>query len=34
MEIADENGLEFLDLKLKMNENSKITVNVFFKACQ
>ena len=29
MQIADENGLEFLDLKLKMNENSKITVNVF-----
>ena len=31
MQIADENGLEFLDLKLKMNENSKITVGVFSK---
>ena len=31
MQIADENGLEFLDLKLKMNENSKITVEVFSK---
>ena len=29
MQIADENGLEFLDLKLKMNENSKITVDFF-----
>ena len=29
MQIADENGLEFLDLKLKMNENSKLTFNVF-----
>ena len=29
MQIADENSLEFLDLKLKMNENSKITVDVF-----
>ena len=28
-QIADENSLEFLDLKLKMNENSKITVDVF-----
>ena len=31
MQIADENGLEFLDLKLKMNENSKLTVDVFSK---
>ena len=31
MKIADENGLEFLDLKLKMNENGKITVDVFSK---
>ena len=31
MQIADENGLEFIDLKLKMNENSKITVDVFSK---
>ena len=31
MQIAAENGLEFLDLKLKMNENSKITVDVFSK---
>ena len=31
MQIADENGLEFLNLKLKMNENSKITVEVFSK---
>ena len=29
MQIADENGLDFLDLKLKMNENSKINVDVF-----
>ena len=29
MKIADKIGLEFLDLKLKMNENSKITVDVF-----
>ena len=29
MQIADENGLEFLDIKLKINENSKITVDVF-----
>ena len=28
MQIADENGLEFLDLKLKMN---KITIDVFSK---
>ena len=31
MQIADENGLEFLDLKLKMNENNKITIDVFSK---
>ena len=31
MQIADENGLEFLDLKLKMNENIKITIDVFSK---
>ena len=31
MHIADENGLEFLDLKLKMNENNKITIDVFSK---
>ena len=31
MKIADENGLEFLDLKLKMNENNKITIDVFSK---
>ena len=31
MQIADENGLEFLDLKLKMNEKNKITINVFSK---
>lgn len=29
MQIADENGLDFVDLKLKMNENSKINVDVF-----
>ena len=29
MQIADENGLDFLDLKLKMNEISKINVDVF-----
>ena len=27
----DENNLDFLDLKLKMNENSKITVDVYLK---
>ena len=27
----DEYGLEFLDLKLKMNENSKITFDVYLK---
>ena len=32
MQTTDENGLEFLDLKLKMNENSKITVEVFPKS--
>ena len=32
-QIAGENGLEFLYLKLKMNENSKITVDVFLKSC-
>ena len=26
-----ENGLELLDLKLKMNENNKITIDVFSK---
>ena len=31
MQIADENGLEFLDLKLKMNEKNKITIDVFSK---
>ena len=31
MKIADENGLEFLDLKLKMNEKNKITIDVFSK---
>ena len=31
MQIADENGFEFLDLKFKINENSKITVNDFSK---
>ena len=31
MQIADENGLAFLDLKLKMNENNKITIDVFSK---
>ena len=29
MQIADENGLEFLDLKPKMNEKNKITIDVF-----
>ena len=28
-QITDQNGLEFLDLKLKVNENSKITADVF-----
>ena len=31
MQSADENGLDFLDLKLKMNENNKITIDVFSK---
>ena len=31
MQIADENGLEFLDLKLKMNEKNKIIIDVFSK---
>ena len=31
MQIADENGFEFLDFKLKMNENSKVTVDIFSK---
>ena len=31
MQIAGENGLEFLDLKLKMNENNKVTIDVFLK---
>ena len=31
MQNADENGLEFLDIKLKMNENNKITIDVFSK---
>ena len=31
MNASDENGLEFLDLKLKMNENSKKAVDVFSK---
>ena len=31
MQITDENGVERLDLKLKMNENSKITVDFFLK---
>ena len=31
MQIADENGLEVLDLKLKMNEKNKITIDVFLK---
>ena len=31
MQIADENGLEFLDLKLKMNENNKMIIDVFSK---
>ena len=29
MQIADEKGLESLDLKLKMNENSTIAVDIF-----
>ena len=29
MQITDENGVERLDLQLKMNENSKITVDFF-----
>ena len=29
MQIADENSFEFLDFKLKMNENSKVTVDIF-----
>ena len=32
MQISDENGLEFLDLKLKMNENSKINFDVLSKS--
>ena len=31
MQIADENDLEFLDLKLKMNQISKTTVAVYSK---
>ena len=31
MQIADENGLEFLCLKPNMNENSKKTVDVYLK---
>ena len=31
MQITDENGVERLDLQLKMNENSKITVDFFLK---
>ena len=31
MQIADENYLELLDRKLKMNENSKTTVDNFSK---
>ena len=31
MQITDENGVERLDLKLKMNENNKITVDFFLK---
>ena len=31
MQIANENGLAFLDFKLKMNQNSKIAANVFSK---
>ena len=32
VQIADENGLEFLDPKLKINESNKITIDVFSKA--
>ena len=32
LQIANENGLEFLHLKLKMNENNKITIYVFSKS--
>ena len=32
MQIADENDLDFLDFKLKMNENSKITIDPYSKS--
>ena len=31
MQTADKNSLEFLDIKLKMNENGKMTVDVYSK---
>ena len=34
MQCADKNGLEFLDLKFKMNQNSKTTIDVFLKTYQ
>ena len=34
MKIEDENKLDFLDLKLKISESSKIVVHVFFKTYQ